>query len=90
MVASTIGHKIGKVCDCLCKLCVQCFDFECRAYQQPHSDKEFVARNGRGTREDQRGLCMLSVFRWAYGPGSCGTTHRPMTKDGAEALHEPS
>jgi len=58
---NNITNKIAKVCDCLCGLCAQNWQSECRAYQVAHSEEEFAAR------KVDTPLCEISVFCWSFG-----------------------
>lgn len=42
----TIAHKIVPVSDSLCRLCPQCWQGECRAFQVPQSEQEEMHRRG--------------------------------------------
>ena len=39
-----IAHKIAPVSDSLCRLCPQCWQGECRAFQVPQSEQEEMHR----------------------------------------------
>lgn len=55
-----IEGKINKVCDCLCRGCVQRYEGECRAYMSPHSEKESKQR------KSDTPLCEIPIFRWGF------------------------
>ena len=61
MSLNTVSNKLRLVIDDLCASCAQCYEGECRAYQQPHNDIERAQRQA-----DPQGLCEISVLRWSY------------------------
>lgn len=60
-IKKDVKRKINPVCDCLCELCSQNYQDECRAYEAPHSEEERKNRM-----RDIKPLCEISIFKWGF------------------------